>query len=482
MKSPILLACFAALALMFSPLCTQAATPSETLEKGIYHEETTGNLDEAIKNYRQVLRDAQKTQALAAQAQYRLGRCLLKQGKQAEAEEALKALIENYPKETKLIAEARKLLPGQLELAAPMWKSGESLAMTMSLPGGQTIGVLGVKATLEEQGDKNVWRFSIRRHISGGGNSGISSVLVDAKTNHPLETSWNHTLLGAASAKWSADKITISKKGSDGKTEKKVVELDSPGYANDQVFYVFRQLPLKVGYKTTIPVRVAFTGGNSLGIEVNVAKKEKIGTPVGEFECFRLDTNIAQTFWITNTPERYIARFDAGGVTALLSEVGKAEAEEFSNEELGYAFTKPAGWYMYAHESENPKTSSDIRLVAPDSIAWIDLGVKTKEALEGGRSESNTAWVDAEIRKVKAVFGDVTVREDSRTTSKLAGEPAEECALAFKQANRPVAGKMVVSLQHGIGVEMVVAGDADTVEKEYKAFESFRKSFKVNRE
>ena len=67
--------------LMFASFPANAASPAESLEKGIYNEETTGNLDEAITHYRQVLPDAQKTEGLAAQAQYRLGRCLNKKGK-----------------------------------------------------------------------------------------------------------------------------------------------------------------------------------------------------------------------------------------------------------------------------------------------------------------------------------------------------------------------------------------------------------------
>ena len=54
--------------LMFASLAANTDSPAEALEKGIYNEETTGNLDEAIKHYRQVLSDAQKTEGLAAQA------------------------------------------------------------------------------------------------------------------------------------------------------------------------------------------------------------------------------------------------------------------------------------------------------------------------------------------------------------------------------------------------------------------------------
>ena len=57
--------------LMLGSLAANAASPAEALEKGIYNEETTGNVDEAIKHYQEVLADTQKTEGLAAQALYR---------------------------------------------------------------------------------------------------------------------------------------------------------------------------------------------------------------------------------------------------------------------------------------------------------------------------------------------------------------------------------------------------------------------------
>ena len=54
---------------------TAAASPSELLEQGIYSEETKGDVDGALKLYQQVITDAKAGQAVAAQAQYRLGIC-----------------------------------------------------------------------------------------------------------------------------------------------------------------------------------------------------------------------------------------------------------------------------------------------------------------------------------------------------------------------------------------------------------------------
>jgi TolA-binding protein len=77
----------------------EAQSPSELLQKGIYLQETMGDLD-GIKIYKQVGQMAQQSRAEAAQAQYRLGLCLERKGQQAEAARTFQKLIELYPDQT----------------------------------------------------------------------------------------------------------------------------------------------------------------------------------------------------------------------------------------------------------------------------------------------------------------------------------------------------------------------------------------------
>ncbi|MCL2330049.1 MAG: alpha/beta fold hydrolase [Phycisphaerae bacterium] len=88
------------------------------LEKGIYTEETAGDLDGAIKVYQQIIKDAKANQPFAAQAQYRLAMCYLKKGDKAKAIQELQSLVEAYPKERKVVAQARqelaKLVPSHV--------------------------------------------------------------------------------------------------------------------------------------------------------------------------------------------------------------------------------------------------------------------------------------------------------------------------------------------------------------------------------
>jgi TolA-binding protein len=70
-----------------------AQSASELLQKGIYLQETVGDLDGAIKIYKQIAQTAQESRANAAQAQFRLGVCLEKKGLQAEAARVLQKVV-----------------------------------------------------------------------------------------------------------------------------------------------------------------------------------------------------------------------------------------------------------------------------------------------------------------------------------------------------------------------------------------------------
>lgn len=79
---------------------------STLLEKGVYYEETAGDLDAAIQTYKKVVEDAQANRKYAAEAQYRLGVCLMKKGQQQEAVEAFRKVVDLYPDQRTLVQQA----------------------------------------------------------------------------------------------------------------------------------------------------------------------------------------------------------------------------------------------------------------------------------------------------------------------------------------------------------------------------------------
>jgi hypothetical protein len=100
----------AVLALVAVGAVARAESASEVLEKGIYTEETVGNLNDAINLYQQVVNDLEANRAVLAQAHYRLASCYLKQGDKTKAVAELRRLVERYGEDTELAAEARALL------------------------------------------------------------------------------------------------------------------------------------------------------------------------------------------------------------------------------------------------------------------------------------------------------------------------------------------------------------------------------------
>src|ERR1022692_1935765 len=74
-----------------------AQSAADLLQKGIYAQETMGDLDGAIKSYRQVLTSYPANKQIAAQAQYQLVLCMVQKGDRAAAAREFDALARNYP-------------------------------------------------------------------------------------------------------------------------------------------------------------------------------------------------------------------------------------------------------------------------------------------------------------------------------------------------------------------------------------------------
>jgi hypothetical protein len=120
-----------------------AESPGALLEKGVYAEETTGDLDAAISTYKQILDNPEATRPVLAQAEYRLAQCYLKKGQQGLAAAELRNLVRLYPGEKALVAEAQQLLSGLLVVdPATLMPPDTMLYVELGSPGRQFEKVL----------------------------------------------------------------------------------------------------------------------------------------------------------------------------------------------------------------------------------------------------------------------------------------------------------------------------------------------------
>ena len=100
----------ATLALFLALAARAAESLSLLLQKGIYAEETEGNLDSAIKIYAQIAAESAANRTLAAQAQYRLAVCYQKMGKNEQAIKLATEMLQHVGGDPGLTKKAKDIL------------------------------------------------------------------------------------------------------------------------------------------------------------------------------------------------------------------------------------------------------------------------------------------------------------------------------------------------------------------------------------
>ncbi|MEM8933342.1 MAG: tetratricopeptide repeat protein, partial [Acidobacteriota bacterium] len=156
-------------ALLFAGSVTadgSADSAADLLEKGLYKEQTVGDLSGAIALYTRVLDAAAADRPHLAEAQLRLGVCHLKQGDGAAARAAFDSLIRDYPEQEALVARARgrlaDLMP-EVDLLPIPWTDGEVLEYRVSLPTGRVVGSVFLTADATTVDGADAWRLSLYR-------------------------------------------------------------------------------------------------------------------------------------------------------------------------------------------------------------------------------------------------------------------------------------------------------------------------------
>jgi hypothetical protein len=414
-----------------------ATSTSELLEKGIYTEETKGDVDAAIAIYQQLVGEAQNSQSLAAQAQLRLGQCYLKKNRTADALAAFEKLVRDFPNEKELVAKAREHLPAEIALGPAPWVDGERLQLTLTLGTGLVIGTMEMRADLVESGGGKAWRVGRRMH---GGGEMLSSVDVEPETFRPLTSYWKHTLLGEASAVFKTGEVVITSATKDPMT----VRPDKTVYDNEEFMHMMRRLPLQVGYKTTIPTITTLGGGAVIPVGLEVTAKETIEVPAGKFDCFKVPLSISQTFWITDDAHRYLVKFEGGGATGSLASVSQrapGAAVAFRDDTLGASFTAPADWIFFRPQSRSGKKET-IALVDPSGD--LDMGsvnlVRT-DSLSAAERQSSRAWAEMDFKEnVAKELENAKIRPDGWKNQNLGGRPGASYIVDFTDGGKPRVG------------------------------------------
>ena len=402
---------------------------SELLEKGIYSEETKGDLDAAMQLYKQVASEAQAGQALGAQAQYRLAVCYYKKKNYAEASAAFEKLIADFPDQTALIAKARDYLSASTTLMPAPWVDGEQQRMDIKFPTGFKIGAAQLTVQSGESDGRKLWK--LHSHIFAGVQQ-VSRVEVEAETFRPLHSRWMHTLIGDADTTYTSTTAEVKLVG---KSEVKKVELGSPVYDNEEVLQVMRRLPLTTNYSTTMRVLTSLGGGTIIPLKIEVVGIERVEVPAGAFDCYKVELSLHQTFWYSTDAHHYLVKFEAGGIVSELTEVKQqTPGQPVSYADTVLSLSAPPDWMFFVSPTKD--NNSKVRLVMLDPGGWATAETRAQslDSLSPEARKSVRAWAESIIAKDSDARA-TKVRADSWQERKVAGKSGISFIADFEEAN-----------------------------------------------
>ncbi len=477
--APVLLATAIALGIAVPAAAESAA---ELLEKGIYTEQTVGDLTAAIEIYKRVVENAETNRRHVAQAQFRLGVCYLKKGSDAEARVALETLIREFPEQEQLVAQAREQLKAvqpALALEPVPWKDGEFLEYRISLATGKVIGALYLMAESTVVDGIESWQLELRKFaITAANNYGVSRVLVDRHTQRPISSTFRHGILGNADATYGPDGVEITGGATDTR-----VDSDQDVYDNEQSMHLLRMLPFELGYKATINFLPSWVGV-IVEVGLEVTGKEICQVPAGDFDCYAVAIEVGQpaqqqTQWYSTGPERHLLKVRAGGVFIELAEIGRTEpggAVAFSLEDLGLSGILPTGWLPYEHRTPGRADKAMVRFLDPEveTISAIEV-----DRCPHGNCPSLKKTAERELSGAQERFEAYELREGSWTERTIEGRPAISFVGDYIRDGKPWVQYRLYTMTDDLRLEFIFRTPTDRFEGLRAAFDSVAENLKA---
>jgi hypothetical protein len=454
-------------AALASRLQANAASPSELLEKAVYAEETKGDLDSAIAIYQQLVTESKATHTFAAEAQYRLGLCYHKKKNYAAATIAFERLIKDFPDEKELVAKAKQYLPGNVTLNPVPWTSGEVLQLAFKFQSGFKLGTVAYSATEVQSAGQKSWRVDTR---TLAGTHGMSTVLTDGDAFRPVRSRWKHGLIGDVEAVYKPGKVELRTKG---KPDQKVIDLDGPVFDNEQWIQLVRRLPLEVGYKVTLPTVSSLGGGITIPVALEVTSKETLQVEAGTFECFKVETNIKQTFWYSTDHHRYVVKLEAGGASAELAAVWQrapGQNMRFRDTATKVSMQAPWDWLFFKFDRDKSLSDIAIAILEPDAIADCGLRIEDSDDLKPQERSSVRAWAEANLDRTGKQYKQFKIRPESWSERFIAGHPAVSAIADGVTAEK-------TEIVYGVFAFVGNRAVRFFSEVETDAFEAFQKAF-----
>ncbi len=428
---------------------------SDLLQSAIFNQESLGNLDAAIRTYRQII-GAPDLKVYAAEAQYRLGTCLLRKGDAAGAKQAFESVILNYPNETELVARAREYLPaekGQL-LPAP-WQEDEVSEYRWASQGGEHAWMM---TRVRSGGSSRLRLFTLFYTPA----IRITRVEVDPASMRPLRPGTQGAL---------------------------------PPYDCGEILQLLRRMPLSFGTRQSFPV--ACPDGTGSGIlQLSIDGPVAVDVPAGSFSCYRvklalrneagtlragLPVETGDTLYYAVNGAHSLVKIERSGTTlGELVSVGseeRATARSYRDPKVGYSLAIPPGWYFHARPAINgPSDNAD--LFDPDFRIVILISSKSESTRREDIERVLRDRSDPVVSQRDATRTQYSVRPQSRRSWRLGDAMAYSWMADFRVGVIPHTEYITWVQTEHTRTSIVIRGAAADFEKLRQQWDSVLNSFR----
>jgi len=453
------------------------------LEKGIFQEDTAGDIDAAMRIYRRIVQRDQANRRHVAQAHYRLGMCHLRKKQTPEAKKSLRHVIEKFPEQKGLVAKARAAIAeaAGLEFQPVPWRDGERMEIRLATPGGTAVGKLIYSAASVRIDEKDLWRLDTWR-ADRNGHIMLSRVDVRKDTFAPVASSVNSTLMGRFESSFTPAEIRWQALRPKGDAPKNQLAVTEVAYDNEQVIQLIRRLPLAPGYAGTFPLYSPFEG-KVMTCRIRGTGREKITVPAGEFDCHKIAIEVmlldkdepflTQIAWYSADKHRYLVKIDAGGALMLLEKVsvaGEAKAQPFHDKATGLSLTVPAGWEPIRLSGKS--SALVLRMLSPDASGTI-----TAKARDLGKNDPSVRKLaDKARQRLAKLLKDY--KPGAMKDVRVAGA-AVRSAATYTQLGWPMTRHTVVLVKGKTVVTLACDSRTDAVKANLARFEDVLASLHV---
>lgn len=438
MRSRKFLAAFLAASLALGTLGWAAETAAVLLEKGLYAEETQGDVAAAIKIYKQITASAGSERATVAQALLRLGLCYLKTGQKDDAASSFQKLAREYPEQKQILARIPAVQPAALKLDPAPWEGEETLVLRIKMADGSDGGMLIFRVEPTQSAGKAAYRIQTYRAPML-----FTSVDVDADTFLPIESrAENKTLASRSQSVYTPGRVEVTQWDKAGEVKKQEIKSAQPVYDNDEVIHLMRRLPLAEGYRLKVPV-LAVGSPVTIEAKIDVVGREKVTVAAGTFDTHKINLGVyvdgrlaqEQQFWYSADAHRYLVKvFNV--VSIELEEVltGAMDKSAFQDTAAGLALDAPDGWYVMS--LGNRGGGLNLGILAPEMKV---VGGLRREPFRADAKKTAAQMAEEHIDWSKKNRNGYAVRGDAAESFEASGLPATRVIGEFthKLTGRP---------------------------------------------